>query len=43
MRLWVFPSVSDGKECGCNAGDLGLIPGVGRSSGKGNGQRSLVG
>ena len=22
-----FPSRSDGKECVCNAGDLGLIPG----------------
>ena len=23
-----FPSRSDGKECVCNAGDLGLIPGL---------------
>ena len=28
---------SDGKESACNAGDLGSIPGSGRSSGKGNG------
>ena len=28
---------SDGKESACNAGDLGLIPGVGRSPGEGNG------
>ena len=28
---------SDGKESVCNAGDLGLIPGSGRSPGKGNG------
>ena len=28
---------SDGKESACNAGDLGLIPGLGRSPGKGNG------
>ena len=26
-----------GKESVCNAGDLGLIPGLGRSSGEGNG------
>ena len=26
-----------GKESACNAGDVGLIPGSGRSSGKGNG------
>ena len=35
MRL-VFPAVSDGKESACNAGDLGLIPGLGRSPGDGN-------
>ena len=28
---------SDGKESACKAGDLGLIPGSGRSSGEGNG------
>ena len=32
-----FPSGSDGKESACNAGDLGLIPGLGRSAGEGNG------
>ena len=32
-----FPSVSDGKESACNAGDPGLIPELGRSSGEGNG------
>ena len=26
-----------GKESACNAGDLGLIPGLGRSLGEGNG------
>ena len=45
-RLWfllwqsfwrIFPSGSDSKESACNAGDLGLIPGSGRSSGEGNG------
>ena len=28
---------SDGKEAACNAGNLGLIPGLGRSPGEGNG------
>ena len=28
---------SDGKESACNGGDLGLIPGSGRSPGEGNG------
>ena len=32
-----FPGGSDGKESACNAGDLGLIPGWGRSSGRGHG------
>ena len=31
-----FPGGSDGKESTCNVGDLGLIPGLGRSSGEGN-------
>ena len=30
-----FPGDSGGKESTCNAGDLGLIPGLGRSSGEG--------
>ena len=29
------PGGSDSKESACNAGDLGLIPGSGRSPGKG--------
>ena len=31
-----FPVDSDGKEPVCNARDLGLIPGLGRSPGEGN-------
>ena len=31
-----FPSGSDSKESAYNVGDLGLIPGLGRSSGEGN-------
>ena len=31
------PGGSEGKESACNAGDLGLIPGSGRSPGEGNG------
>ena len=30
------PSGSDGQESACNAGDLGSIPGLGRSPGEGN-------
>ena len=49
-----FPGGSDGKESACSAGDLGSIPGLGRSPGEENGsthflpgefhgQRSLAG
>ena len=33
----IFPGGSDGKEPACNVGDLGSIPGLGRSPGKGHG------
>ena len=32
-----FPGGSAGKESTCNAGDMGLIPGLGRSPGEGKG------
>ena len=32
-----FPGGSDGKASTCNVGDLGSIPGSGRSSREGNG------
>ena len=32
-----FPDSSVGKASTCNAGDLGLIPGLGRSPGEGKG------
>ena len=32
-----FPGGSDGKVSVCNAGDMGSIPGLGRSPGEGNG------
>ena len=32
-----FPGGSDSKESTCNVGDLGSIPGSGRSPGEGNG------
>ena len=50
-----FPGGSVGRESTCNVGDLGSIPGLGRSPGKGHsnphsilawnphGQRSLAG
>ena len=31
-----FPGGSAGKESTCNEGDLGSIPGLGRSPGEGN-------
>ena len=31
-----FPCSSVGKESACNAGDLGLVPGLGRFPGEGN-------
>ena len=37
MICRVFPGGSDGKESAYNAGDLGSIPGLGRSPGEGNG------
>ena len=35
--IWSFPSGSVGKESACSAGDMGSIPGLGRSPGEGNG------
>ena len=32
-----FPDGSEGEESACNAGDLGSIPGLGRSCGEVNG------
>ena len=37
-----FPGGSAGKESACNVGDLGLIPGLARSPGKGTGYPSSV-
>ena len=39
---WGFPDSSVGKESTCNAGDLGLIPGSGRSAGEGIGYHSSI-
>ena len=33
----IFPGSSDSKDSACNAGDVGSIPGSGRSSGEGSG------
>ena len=35
--LWGFPGGSEVKASACNVGDLGSIPGSGRSLGEGNG------
>ena len=37
LQLLGFPHSSAGKESACNAGDLDLIPGLGRSSAEGIG------
>ena len=37
MKLKDFPECSAGKKSACNAGDLGSIPGLGRSVGEDNG------
>ena len=37
MEQMGFPSGSAGKESACNAGDLGSVPGLGRSPGQGKG------
>ena len=37
IALHFFPGDSDNKDSACNAGDLGSIPGSGRSPGEGNG------
>ena len=37
QSLWGFSGGSHGKESTCKAGDRGLIPGLGRSPGEGNG------
>ena len=37
LEIRGFPCGSAGKESTCNVGDLGLIPGLGRSPGEGKG------
>ena len=37
MYMYGFPGGSVGKESACSASDPGSIPGLGRSSGEGNG------
>ena len=37
MLMFSFPDSSVGKESTCNAGDLGSIPGSGKSGGEGIG------
>ena len=37
IRILGFPHSSDGKECACSVGDLGSLPGSGKSPREGNG------
>ena len=41
LRSRSFPGGSDCKASAYNAGDLGSIPGLGRSPGEGNGKKFL--
>ena len=40
--LLSFPGGADGKESTCNVGDLGLIPGLGRSLKEGMASHSSI-
>ena len=42
MHIYGFPGSSAGKESTCNAGDLGLIPGWGRSPEEGMAMHSSI-
>ena len=37
ILAWIIPWTIADKESACNVGDLGSIPGLGRSTGEGNG------
>ena len=37
LKTTGFPDGSDSKKSACNAGDVGSVPGLGRSPGEGNG------
>ena len=37
VSIWGFPGSSEDKASACNVGDPGLIPGLGRAPGEGNG------
>ena len=41
-HLFDFPGGSNSRESTCNAGDLGLIPALGRSPGGGNATHSSI-
>ena len=43
LSMQDFPGGSDGKASAYNVGDLGSIPGSGRSPGEGNGNPVLLG
>ena len=36
LHVSMSPQVTGGKECTCNAGDTGTVPGSGRPPGEGN-------
>ena len=42
ISVFGFPGGSAGKESACNVGDLGSIPGLGRSPGEGKATHSSI-
>ena len=42
IYVWGFPDGADGEESTCNAGDPGLIPGLGRCPREGNSYNSSI-
>ena len=41
-RPYDFPGGTDSRESACSVGDLGSIPGLGRSPGEGNSYHSSI-
>ena len=41
-QCWISLLTQDGEESACNVGDLGSIPGLGRSPGRGHGNPTPV-
>ena len=42
QHIYIFPDDSNGEESACSAGDPDSVPGLGRSSGEGNGNTPSI-